>query len=108
MSKEAIRVLLVEDNPGDACLLRELIQQGDASQFDLMHVARFSEALQSLGTSDLDVVLLDLGLPDSGGLDTLRQTQAVMPGVPIEADQRQLWPLRGQSGASRDRQRAAE
>ena len=78
------RVLLVEDNPADARLITEYFAEqswpnieADAPTVD--HVDRLSEARDAL-TEDVDVVLLDLGLPDSSGVETLDEVVAV--GVP--------------------------
>ncbi len=78
-----IRVLLVEDNPGDARLLREMLQEIDSARYDLIHLQRLEEATQRLREERPDVVLLDLLLPDSHGLDTFRRVHACAPGVPI-------------------------
>ena len=83
MSSERIRVLLVEDNLGDAGLLYEGLEEAVPGQFEMTHVRRLSEALEYLWEETCDVVLLDLGLPDSHGLDTLVVTRAQAPGVPI-------------------------
>jgi signal transduction histidine kinase len=83
MSSERIKVLLVEDNLGDAGLLYEGLEEAVPGQFEMTHVRRLSEALEYLWEETCDVVLLDLGLPDSHGLDTLVVTRAQAPGVPI-------------------------
>ena len=83
MSTERIKVLLVEDNLGDAGLLYEGLEEAVPGQFEMTHVRRLSEALEYLWEETCDVVLLDLGLPDSYGLDTLVVTRAQAPGVPI-------------------------
>ena len=83
MSSEPIKVLLVEDNLGDARLLYEGLEEALPEQFQMTHVRRLSEALEYLWEETCDVVLLDLGLPDSHGLDTLVVTRAQAPGVPI-------------------------
>jgi signal transduction histidine kinase len=83
MSSEPIKVLLVEDNLGDARLLYEGLQEALPEQFQMTHVRRLSEALEYLWEETCNVVLLDLGLPDSHGLDTLVLTRAQAPGVPI-------------------------
>jgi signal transduction histidine kinase len=83
MSTEPTRVLLVEDNRGDARLLYEGLEEALPEQFQMTHVRRLSEALEYLWEETCDVVLLDLGLPDSHGLDTLVVTRAQAPGVPI-------------------------
>ena len=83
MSSEPIKVLLVEDNLGDARLLYEGLAEALPEQFQMTHARRLSEALEYLWEETCDVVLLDLGLPDSHGLDTLVVTRAQAPGVPI-------------------------
>jgi len=83
MSSEPIKVLLVEDNLGDARLLYEGLQEALPEQFQMTHVRRLSEALEYLWEETCNVVLLDLGLPDSHGIDTLILTRAQTPGVPI-------------------------
>ena len=83
MSSELIKVLLVEDNLGDARLLYEGLEEALPRQFQMTHVRRLSEALEYLWEETCDVVLLDLGLPDSHGIDTLVVTRAQAPGVPI-------------------------
>jgi len=83
MSSEPIKVLLVEDNLGDARLLYEGLAEALPEQFQMTHARRLSEALEYLWQETCDVVLLDLGLPDSHGLDTLVVMRAQAPGVPI-------------------------
>ncbi|MGD9101655.1 MAG: response regulator, partial [Anaerolineae bacterium] len=77
------RVLLVEDNPGHAHLLREMLTRTAPSQFELTHVQRLGEALQCLDEAPFDLVLLDLSLPDSWGLETFAQARAQVSDVPI-------------------------
>src|SRR5437763_14631179 len=83
MSSESIMVLLVEDNMGDARLLYEGMEEALPGQFQVTHVRRLSETLEFLWEDTCDVVLLDLGLPDSHGLDTLVLVRAQAPHVPI-------------------------
>ena len=71
MSSPPIHLLLIEDNPGDARLLRALLQETGSSQFELVHAERFSEALTRLSERRFDVVLLDLSLPDAQGIETI-------------------------------------
>jgi PAS domain S-box-containing protein len=77
-----MRILLIEDNPGDARLVQEILKQvGDKSIFQ---VAEYLEhGLQLLTSQDIDVVLLDMNLPDSRGLDTLTKLQNQHPLIPI-------------------------
>ena len=68
-----ISILLIEDNPGDANLVRAYINEEALNQVNLVCVDRLDEGLKYLsGDSPPDLVLLDLGLPDSNGLVTLR------------------------------------
>ena len=83
MLDQQIRVLLVEDNPGDARLLREMLAEAGATQFKLTHVERLQEALMRLSEGGFDVVLLDLSLPDGYGLDIATQVHTGVPSVPI-------------------------
>ena len=83
MSLEPIKVLLVEDNLGDARLLYEGLQETLPEQFQITHARRLSEALEYLWEEPCNVVLLDLGLPDCCGLDTLVVMRAQAPSVPI-------------------------
>ncbi len=80
---EIIRVLLVEDNPGDARLIREMLAEVGGVFFDVAVAKRLSTGLEHLAEGGIDVVLLDLVLPDSRGIDTLAKVQAKAPQVPI-------------------------
>jgi diguanylate cyclase (GGDEF)-like protein len=79
----AMRVLLVEDNPGDALLMREMLGEAEPGAFDLEAAATLAEARASLERARPDVVLLDLGLPDSCGLDTLVRMHELAPDLPV-------------------------
>jgi two-component sensor histidine kinase/DNA-binding NarL/FixJ family response regulator len=78
-----LKVLLIEDNPGDARLIQEMLSEVDGSMFELESADCLSTGLERLAAEDIDVVLLDLGLPDSSGLDTFIKTHAQAPDVPI-------------------------
>jgi CheY-like chemotaxis protein len=78
-----MKILLVEDNPGDARLIEEMIKEEGTAKFELVHVKSLAEALESLGANSFDSVLLDLGLPDSSGLDTLIRVHNQAPDMPI-------------------------
>jgi signal transduction histidine kinase len=77
------RILLVEDSRSDARLLEATLQDAGVHRFKLTHVERLDEALAALGDGGVDVVLLDLHLPDSQGLDTLAELKRGQPGVPV-------------------------
>ena len=78
-----ITVLLVEDNPGDARLILELLGEVQTQAFDLERVERLDDALTRLSRTGVDVVLLDLGLPDSQGLETFMRARRGAPDEPI-------------------------
>ena len=77
------RVLLIEDNPGDVRLIREMLAEGEDGLFELDCVGRLSQGLEYLSTRSAGVVLLDLSLPDSYGFDTFLKVYAHSPKVPI-------------------------
>jgi diguanylate cyclase (GGDEF)-like protein len=83
MKGKSLQVLLVEDSAGDALLLREMFRKESPGSFELTHVERMSDAVSELAKGGFDIVLLDLGLPDGHGIDTVRRTQAAAPGVPV-------------------------
>lgn len=83
MECNEISVLLVEDNPADLALLVELLQDSDAQFWQLADCKRLDSALEQLRQSTFDVVLLDLSLPDSQGLETVIQLQSSFPHIPI-------------------------
>jgi len=76
-------LLLVEDNAGDARLIRDALTTADSAQFTCVQVERLSDALARLAEEQFAVILLDLSLPDSQGFDTIKQVQASAPQVPI-------------------------
>lgn len=78
-----IRILLIEDNPGDARLLQEMLADAKDRRFDLECADRLSTGLERLANSGADVVLLDLGLSESQGLETLSRVRAQAPKTPI-------------------------
>src|SRR4030081_1006845 len=83
MKEKALQVLLVEDNAGDVRLLREMFRGERPDSFELTHLLRMSEAETHLAKGEVDIILLDMGLPDGHGLDTVRRARAVAPGVPL-------------------------
>lgn len=82
MKFEPINILLVEDNPGDARLVKELLAEG-GEQFCLVLADRLESAISIIEKQDITAILLDLQLPDGAGLDTLHTIHAVALGVPI-------------------------
>jgi signal transduction histidine kinase len=83
-----IRVLLVEDNPADADLIAEALVDAEvaepaSSSFELVVADRLARAREWLSHGDVDVVLLDLSLPDSQGFETFARITECAPGVPV-------------------------
>jgi DNA-binding response OmpR family regulator len=84
MRKESItRLLLVEDNLGDARLLREMFNEQGVHNTEVTHVERLSEAEKHLSEHAVDVILLDLGLPDAQGLAAVRRARAAALRIPL-------------------------
>lgn len=78
-----LRILLVEDNPGDVGLVREALKTPDAARFELLTVERLEDARALVETQPFDAVLLDLTLPDSHGEETLVRLRIALQSVPI-------------------------
>jgi len=78
-----MRVLLIEDNPGDTRLIQELLAEAPGGPFVLESVERLGEGLERLTRGSYGAILLDLHLPDAVGLDTLLQTHTRISDVPI-------------------------
>jgi diguanylate cyclase len=76
-------VLLVEDNPGDARLVVELLAEATGDVFSVTHVEQLADARQVVMESGTGCVLLDLSLPDAARLEALMQLRAAAPDVPI-------------------------
>jgi signal transduction histidine kinase len=82
MEREPAHVLLIEDNPGDADLVRLRLVEGKA-EVHVSCVPRLSDALACLDVETPSLVLLDLNLPDSHGAETFRRIMQKAPNVPI-------------------------
>jgi PAS domain S-box-containing protein len=83
MADRPITILLVEDNPGDVRLLQELLKEVSDASFVLTSVERLDGALAYLAKQSVDVVLLDLSLPDSQGLETFTKIHDRASATPI-------------------------
>ncbi|HKO31401.1 MAG TPA: PAS domain S-box protein [Nitrospiraceae bacterium] len=78
-----MNVLLIEDNEDDACLIGELLTERIAADIKLEWTDRLGSGLTRVTEGKVDVVLLDLSLPDSHGLETLDQIRALLPDLPV-------------------------
>jgi len=83
MRSEPIKVLLVEDDPGDVRLIREMFKEAKIARFDVEHTLNLMTALGRLAKGGIDAVLLDLGLPDSQGISTFVKIHHQFPRTPI-------------------------
>jgi two-component system cell cycle sensor histidine kinase/response regulator CckA len=76
-------LLVVEDNPGDARLLREMVGEQGSLHTEVTHVESMSAAEEHLAQREVDVIVLDLGLPDAQGVDAVRRARAAAPRAPL-------------------------
>lgn len=85
LEKKKIRVLLIEDDPDDIFLMKDLLETGGGAlaEFELECVGRLKNGLLSLAKNSADIVLLDLTLPDSQGLQTFDRVAERFPQVPV-------------------------
>src|SRR5262245_56268830 len=83
IAQEQIKVLLIEDNPGDARLMSEMLSESGSNSFELEWAKDFASGMQRLAAGDIRVLLLDLGLPDSQGLGTFSKAHEQAPRIPI-------------------------
>ena len=78
-----LKILLVEDSSGDARLIREMLRDEPHDSFELTHLVRMGDAVRHLAKATVDIALLDMGLPDAHGLDSVRRAREVAPDVPV-------------------------
>ncbi len=84
VTDDRARILLIEDNPADADLIREYIDADSVGQtFDVSHVMRLDDALERLRAERFDVILTDFNLPDAAGIPVLQQLHKQVPDTPI-------------------------
>jgi two-component system sensor histidine kinase UhpB len=83
MVDEPLKILLLEDNLGDARLVQEMLNEFGAAQFKLVHKVSLDEGLEYMRERQFDVLILDLGLPESQGLDSFKRIYSQAPAVPI-------------------------
>jgi len=83
INKSIRKLLLIEDNPGDARLMREMFNEEDGRSVEHTHVECMRDAEAHLAQHQVDIILLDLGLPDAQGLDAVRRAHAAAHHVPL-------------------------
>jgi DNA-binding NarL/FixJ family response regulator len=83
VTPQLLRILLVEDNPADSRLISEYLKEAKNCRFELVYADRLSAGLKILAQGKVDLVLLDLNLPDSTGFDTFTKMQTAMPQIAV-------------------------
>lgn len=83
MESDKIKVLLVEDDSGDAFYVQEILSDQKDRPIEIVWVETIGQALGRLASGDIDLILLDLSLPDSLGIKTFTRVHSHAPGVPI-------------------------
>jgi glutamate dehydrogenase (NAD(P)+) len=83
VSEARIHILTVEDNPEQAALIEGVLRESSRPTFDVSAARTLAEALETLRARPFDIVLLELDLPDSSGLETLVRVQACVPELPV-------------------------
>ncbi len=78
-----MKLLLAEDNPADARLVREMLADAPPGAFEVLQVARLDAAIDRITSDNVEEILLDLGLPDSQGMQTLERAQEANRSLPI-------------------------
>jgi two-component system, cell cycle response regulator len=83
MFDKSVRILLVEDNAGDARIFKEALTQARISKFELVHQETLGQALIYLAKESPDVIVLDMGLPDARGMEVVQRVRATASSVPL-------------------------
>jgi len=79
----SIKLLLVEDNKGDARLIMEMLKESGTDEFDINFCETLNDSLSLIDKLNFDIILLDLSLPDGFGIDSFRKVYTHNPGIPI-------------------------
>lgn len=83
MDDKLIKILIIEDNPEDLRIIEEMLKEVENPAFELHSSKRLSDGLKCLVRDGFDILLLDLSLPDSVGLDTFSSVYEQAPEIPI-------------------------
>ncbi|HOY49234.1 MAG TPA: PAS domain S-box protein [Flavobacteriales bacterium] len=83
MKTQRLQILIVEDNTGDFLLIQQMLHEIRDFSKDIIHVTSLQDAIHSVQTSEPDVILLDLSLPDSYGFDSFQRLNGISPAIPI-------------------------
>jgi two-component system, cell cycle response regulator len=80
---DTLTILLVEDNPGDVGLFRQALKEAYSGKLELLHCTSLTAALESIARTQLDVIVVDLGLPDAYGIEVVKRCRAAAAAIPI-------------------------
>lgn len=83
MINKEINIFIIEDNPGDVRIFEEMLKEIEETRFNIQSASSLAETKKQLPEASVDVVVCDLGLPDSKGLDTLLQVKELNGHLPI-------------------------
>ena len=83
MSENIIKLFLIEDNPGDARLMKELLLEISTVKFEVTHAGNLTDALNQVSKNNFDIIISDLTLPDSSGIDTFLKLHSIAHNIPI-------------------------
>ncbi len=83
MKTSTVNILLIEDSPTDALLLENLVSEEVSGSFVFTVKQQLEDGIEAVSNSDFDIILLDLNLPDSQGLDTIKKMHGAESEVPI-------------------------
>ena len=83
MYPEKITILIIEDNPGDVRLIKEVLAETNGEVFELKYADSLSGGLKKISENTVDIVLLDLSLPDSAGLETITGFSEKNKDIPL-------------------------
>ncbi len=82
-NRQVVRALIIEDNPADVHLIRRMLQRAAPGKFELLQAESLRAGVQQLAAGEFDIVLLDLGLPDTTGLASAGEIVRQYPQVPV-------------------------
>lgn len=83
MTEDMKKILIVEDNPGDVYLIKEILKRYKPGVFDVTSAERLDEGLAILEHEEVDLILLDMNLPDSHGIETVFSVKEKAPDVAL-------------------------
>ena len=83
MTSECRKILLIEDSQADARLFQELLRDATSDLFEFEHVVTLSAGLERLSACGIDIILLDMSLPDGSGITNVSKICAVAPDIPV-------------------------